>query len=362
MNLNHIDISELLSAFANDEVNQTQREFVEQHLLTCNECRDTLAEFSWVKNKLASLQTAEIPQGIRGIDMTAIQTETQTASPKKGISILKPAIAMIAVIALVGVLSVLQFLGHDEQSAIAKTYDAIADLQSYQLSGTTIGTQSGQTINSTFEWTFSGENATGTIGFDDTTSEFRLIGEEQYVRTTPTPENGSGSQVMLTDDWFSPIPTSEGTLLSYLERFRNVQELPTETINGAESLHFTGDISIGEMWDAQLATLDKNSEEYAQSKIWADIQRQTEIEVEMWIDGENYWVQRMIIDVRSPIGRSSGGKVEIAGWSTYTTMIDYAGFNEADEIVVPLTPDGALEPGWIKISGGAPAPQTRTGN
>ncbi|MEE8046894.1 MAG: zf-HC2 domain-containing protein [Dehalococcoidia bacterium] len=357
--MNHRDITELLSAYANDEVTTTQREFVEQHLSTCNECRDTLAEFSWVKNKLASLKTAAIPNGIRGIDMTAFQFQTSSAGAKTGISILKPAVALLAIFALVVVLVVAQNLGDSDKSAIAKTYDAIANLQSYQLTGTTTGMQSGQAIETTFEWTFSGDHAAGTIGFGDTVSEFRLIGEDQYVRTTPAQDNSSVS--IVTDSLLSPIPTSEGTLLGYLERYRNVRELPAETINGVENLHFTGDISIGDLWDAQLAGMDESSEEYAQAKIWADIQRQTEIKVELWIDDDNYWVQRMNVDVRSPIARSSGGKVEIAGWSTFTTNLDYSSFNEQVDITPPITPTGALEPGWIKIAGASPAPQTSTG-
>ena len=57
--MDHKDIEELLSAYANGELANTQREFVEGHLSSCSDCRSKLASFTWVRHQLIPL--SEVP-------------------------------------------------------------------------------------------------------------------------------------------------------------------------------------------------------------------------------------------------------------------------------------------------------------
>lgn len=50
------DLQELLSAYANGELPLTQREFVEEHLASCANCRAALAGYSWVRQRLTFLR------------------------------------------------------------------------------------------------------------------------------------------------------------------------------------------------------------------------------------------------------------------------------------------------------------------
>ena len=70
--MNHKGIDELLSAYANEELSRTQRKFVEQHLSSCDDCRSTLAGYTWVRSRLASLRTTPIEANIKEATMLKI--------------------------------------------------------------------------------------------------------------------------------------------------------------------------------------------------------------------------------------------------------------------------------------------------
>ena len=64
------DIKELLSAYANDELSRTQKEFIEEHLANCLDCRATLADYRVVRQQLTSLTEQTIPVEPNSIEDT----------------------------------------------------------------------------------------------------------------------------------------------------------------------------------------------------------------------------------------------------------------------------------------------------
>jgi hypothetical protein len=50
------DFEELLSAYANDELSRTQREFIDEHLSGCDSCRELLSEYIKVKQDVGQLR------------------------------------------------------------------------------------------------------------------------------------------------------------------------------------------------------------------------------------------------------------------------------------------------------------------
>lgn len=50
------DFEELISAYANDELSRTQREFIEEHLSVCSNCRKLLADYIDVKRNISLLK------------------------------------------------------------------------------------------------------------------------------------------------------------------------------------------------------------------------------------------------------------------------------------------------------------------
>ena len=144
------DIEELLSAYANDELSRTQREFVDEHLANCADCRVKLTDFTLVRQQLSSLRATPTMRDIKGTTMSKIKGEHSRRSSQKWI---RPALAAIPVMIILIALTVLQpwsnFPG--TQTIMAKAYAATASLQSYR--ATITGTASeGRTIDSIMEF------------------------------------------------------------------------------------------------------------------------------------------------------------------------------------------------------------------
>lgn len=356
--MKHADMNELLSAYANDEVLQTQREFVEEHLLSCLECRDDLAEYKLVRRQLTGLREFSAPNRIGDTTMTTVRTKT--ISRPRLPRIMRPVLAASAVAAAIAIALAITLSGGNSPDAIARAYDAVAGLESYRMTGTTIVMQDNQNFETTFDWRFDGANRTsGTLSGPDGDIEFFVDGDVQYVRSQSN-AGGGGIVVILEDSLLSPVPTREGTL-RFLESLMGVSELPTETINGVRSLHYSGEIDLGSEFDALLASADLDSEEYRQMKAFTDIQRQSEIAIELWISDKDYRIQRMVIDARLATASSSNSVVKLSGWMTSRTVADYTEFNEPVDLAPPLNPSGQLKPGWLSSGGDqadaqAPAP------
>ena len=71
--MRHTEFEELLSAYANSELPRTQREFVEEHLSGCADCRASLADHVWVRSRLTSLQSVPTGADITEATMSRIR-------------------------------------------------------------------------------------------------------------------------------------------------------------------------------------------------------------------------------------------------------------------------------------------------
>ena len=358
--MRHEELTELISAYANGEVSGTQREFVEEHLIGCAECQERLAEFKQTRSLLTSLQVVEATDGVRERTMTAIRAEgiKKRTTPNW----MRPvAIGALAVVAVVATFVAVQLAGGGSgDSLIARAHDVFAEVDSYRMTGSSTVTNEGQTSEFEFEWTFAGaDRASGVIRTEDAESEYVIIGERQYSRLS---DSASGSSVIITDDLLSPLPTWSGTL-RYLRLLEDARDLGASTIDGVSIRHYAGTIDIGVVYDEQLAAMDKDSEEYAQTKAWADIQRQAEIEADLWIGEDDGRLRRMELDIRSPIaGVVGNGAPELMGWVDLSGTANYSGFDEPVEIEAPVDANGDVLPGWnAPFGGGAQAPVTTVG-
>ena len=68
------DLEELLSAYADGELNRTQKDFIEEHLRHCESCRATLGELEAARSLLLSLQDIPAEPDIREITLSRIKT------------------------------------------------------------------------------------------------------------------------------------------------------------------------------------------------------------------------------------------------------------------------------------------------
>ena len=354
--MNCTDMEELVSAYANGELHRTQREFVEEHLAGCPDCRADLADHTWVGARLTSLKATPISSDIKERTMLKIKAIHTTRRPVRWA--LRPALAVTAVAAAIIAALVLQLPTTGPGGLIAKAYAATASLQSYRMNGSTVSTFNRETLEATFEWEFAApDRYHGNMTSAGGVSEFIIIGDEQYTRA---PGNGrsSGNVVVITTEGFSvfnPVPSREGTL-QLLDSLTDRADLPDEVIDGEDTLRSRGRVDIDGIMDEQLAGLDPESPAYSETLEFLELQRSIRIDVELWISKEDFSIRQMRLDVESPTTGSGGDQV---GEVAYSTVVRFFDLNEPIEIERPLTASGDLVPGWDLAGSGPPAPQVQ---
>lgn len=101
--MNCRDLEELLSAYADGELPRTQREFIEEHLAVCADCRGTLADYIQAGRKLSSLRGLPESPDIRR-DTIARVKASGTVPEKMRIQWLHAVAAVTAVFIIVALL------------------------------------------------------------------------------------------------------------------------------------------------------------------------------------------------------------------------------------------------------------------
>ena len=351
MAMNSTEKRELVSAYANGELARTQREFVEGHLDGCADCREALADFTWVRHRLSTLRDGPEVMSIKEETMSTIKAERPMSIPIK--KLVRPALAAAAVLAALLVPVVLLLSGTGPGSRIAEAYDVLAGLDSYRMSGTTVFSVPGETSESRFEWEFvAPDRYRGSIATADETTEFIVIGGEQYSKTPERPDGTVTVITVMTDDIFTPIPSREGTL-RLLDSLTDLEELAEETIGGGNARHYLGRVDVDRIIDGWAATLDPNAPDYADSLAMLDLQRTMPIVVELWVSREDSTIRQLKMDMESPVTGSGG---VLMGTSTFSTLVRYFDFDAIIDIAPPVAPSGGLEPGWRASAADPPEP------
>ena len=349
--MNRTEKRELLSAYANGELARTQREFVEGHLDGCADCRAALEDFTWVRHRLTTLREGPKATSIKEATMSTITAQRPMRIPVE--KLVRPALAAAAVLAAVLIPVVLLLSGSGPGSRIAEASDVFAGLDSYRMSGTTVFSARGETSESRFEWEFvAPDRYRGSITTADETTEFIVIGEEQYSKSPERPGGTVTVTTIVTDSIFTPVPSREGTL-RLLDSLTGLKDLGDEMVGGADSRHYLGRVDIDRIIDEQAAVLDPDAPNYADSLAFLDLQRTMRFVVELWVSKEDSTVRQLKVEVESPT-TGSGGK--LLGTSAFSTLVRYSDFNVDLDIGPPVAPSGDLEPGWRASRDGPPQP------
>ena len=367
--MNHAEFEELLSAYANDELARTQREFVEEHLSGCPECRAHLTEFTWVRSKVGLLATVPAQSDIKETTMASIkaigpQQGGVYSAHAQGDSwarlglhrLLRPALVMAAIAAVVIIPLALQLTGGGPGGPIAKAYAATEALESFRMSGTTVSSFGGSTSEEiTFHWEFvAPDRYSGGYTTPAGLEEFVIVGDEQFFRTP----DGGGARVTFTkidmdgsNVLFNPVPTRPGTL-QILDSLADVETLADENVDGIATLHYRGRVDIDRIIDQQIALLDADAPGYREMVQMLDFQRATKIDVELWIDARDSWLRQMKVDTESPTFVSDQDGSRFEGSSTFSTFVKFTDLNAPISIERPVGADGLLEQGWSVLGSG----------
>lgn len=347
--MNHSVTNELLSAYSNGELSTTQRDAVDEHLGTCDECRVDLQNYNQVRDQLTLLRDLAVPDSIKEATMASI---TSTGSGRSRTLAFRPALAA-AVLALVLMVPLwLVFAGGDSGSPIAKAYAATEGLVSYSLDGVTKTVFRGQTNEVAFQWDIiDAERSQGTLSSEGAPIEFVIDGSTQYSKGV---ESGMVIVIEEGNIFTRPIPSRQSTL-DLLDSLLTVEEVSGSPSDG--TLHLRGMIDMDKLIDDLIAELGPD----ASGNPTLDIQRQNEITVDLWIDGESYFITRLVMDavLQTVSFDSSRDPATFIESTRATTDVRYSNFNQSIALDLPLTPAGELEPGWIVVgtsNGDSPPP------
>jgi hypothetical protein len=116
--MNCRDLEELLSAYADGELSRTQREFIEEHLSGCADCRATLASFEAAGRRLSSLRETLASSDISKSTLSKIKS-AGTLSDKPCERWLRLVTAAMAIIAVIAIMLVAQPWSLESSEAMA---------------------------------------------------------------------------------------------------------------------------------------------------------------------------------------------------------------------------------------------------
>jgi len=333
------DISEMLSAYANSELSSTQREAVEEHLLTCADCQATLAEYVELRQRLMALREMPALSDITEATMQRIKTvgESKRVVTRK----IRLALVSVPTVAVVIALLILQPWGSSlgPQRVLAKTYTAFSEVKSFRMEFSFSGTSEDEYIEATglLEYGDSDNYYSKVVVNGQPVEEIIVVGDQVFSRVAVTNNTPDYS-------WLAPSKEKTQELLQSLV---NVELLPDETIDGKDCFHYRGMVDFASGYEEQIAQLDPENPHYELRK--ESLERSAEYlrqlwrqEFEIWIGKDDYLLRRKIqfFQVTPP-------EPEEQVTATMTTR--YYDFNEPIVIAPPLDDNGELLPGWTLL-------------
>ncbi len=180
--MNCKDIELLLSAYADDELAQTQREFVETHLKTCVECQVRLAEQQRISKRLAALRDLPAVPDIKAKTMARIKGDVE---PKKSRRIWRPAFVAVPLTLVLVFALIWNLPGGSKmitaEELVAALIENSSNITSFQVDGT-----------SQLKITFPNQGAPTVLNITSTTSTDldaqRSHTDQTLTRSTGSPE------------------------------------------------------------------------------------------------------------------------------------------------------------------------------
>jgi hypothetical protein len=329
------DIEELISAYADDELLGTQRDFVEEHLASCADCRVTLEDYRLIRRQLTSLRATPVPAPIHAATLLGIK---KARSRNLAHRWLRPALVGVPLAATLAALLVLQpWSTTTPGGALARTFNAIAGVQSFRTSNSEKVILQGSTteIESFILWEFATpDNWHMVITQGDNKQERIHIGGLTYV--LPWTEPISDSTAGAFTDWAPPTaPSQEQTIktLQDLMKFGTLVQVVDETVNGALCLHYWGATDWNQLVDTKEASLNQADTQYEQKFAALEAERTNRTHFEIWIGKDDYLIRKwQQEEVSSSLYRS---------WTTL-----YYDWNKPIVVEAPLDASGNLLPGW----------------
>lgn len=358
------DLKELLSAYADGELVGTQRDFVEEHLRSCADCRATLADYTKTREQLLSLRAVPPIPDIKQATMAKIKMAEATAKLRRW---LRPALVGVPIIVILVTVLALYLSGSfsSYKSVFAKAYAATEGLTSYR-SVDDEYVKLRETDELVYLWH----------------CEFEFAGPDRYHQTKGTPEGyhadyakgypgeyfnetiGIGDQIYSRGGFSYPstseevaeaTPTKENTLET-LDMLIDIEELPDENIDGTDCYHYKGVVDIEKWLEKWRPELEKGFKKMIErSGLNLDLEQMVKTAENMWHTKEityEFWIGKddYLIRQWKNVTQTLPDQPVLGGLYEAIAIRKYYDFNEPIVIEPPLTESGELMEGWTVSS------------
>lgn len=257
------EIKELLSAYANDELLLTQKEFVEDHLAGCIDCRATLADFRVIRERIVSLKAIPVMPDTKEITLQKVKALSIRKSTFKWV---RPSLAAIPIAAIMITLFVLQPWSPANGPTTVMAMDQLVQRVTYATAADLVHSCRAIVSDSV------SIDSNGNIQFLSDVYDFEITAPFlsthltiKDVQTGKTNEfiydvnlNGCTEYYLASNsisvDYITAMNKSGGIpgkskTLTFLQYLTSTQQLPDEIIDGVECLHYKG-ISGGQFGTA----------------------------------------------------------------------------------------------------------------
>ena len=354
------DLQELLLAYADGELSETQRDFIEEHLKDCVTCRITLDDYRKAREDLFSLRaTSNIPDMKEKI-MEEIKSMKTSFGFKR---FLRPALIAVPVVVIVALVLVLQPFGTSEDTSgvIAKAYAATSKLSSfkYEKDDYHQDSPSEESVHS-----FHAE-------IEYVAPDRFYISSESYKYKTPGLD-GPMEQIVIGDTLYQNIPVTtkieseyfdqlqltEEKTFEYLNMLVEVETLEDEVIDGTECYHYSGEVDMEKYLESYRPVLERMYYRMDKTLPWGMTtsledfiedsnarSRTQDMTFEFWIGKDDYLLRQAKFT-------SETRKGEVSDWNKYrsTGLLHYYDLNEDITIEAPLDESGELLAGWTSYT------------
>ena len=359
------DMDMLLSAYANNELDSARSGLVENHLTSCNRCRESLAQFVESGQQLRSLKQTPLLPDMKPSIISRIITRDVKVRPHKR---LRPVLGVISVAIVATVLIVLHLAGFfiDPAAVVSRAYAATTKITTYYSfqQAEQSSSDSNETSIRYEEVEYDGPERYHVKQFSQGPDawQFEITnynGEIYYYADFPiqssNPDLPEWVQdvfkrlVYATEQRFSTLAISQlAEPQNMFDFLVDIKQLPDEELDGLICFHYLAALdkekmatefenSINEPNDLDLTEREYES---LQSSIDAMRHPESQHQLEIWISKDDYLIRQM--KYRVHLHLSVGTQmIEVDGVQT----LNYR-YNIPITIRAPLTEDGELEPGW----------------
>ena len=370
--MNCRDMDQLLSLYANNELDNKQTDMVVKHLESCAHCRENLKQFIESGRQIMSLQQSPPLPDVKPSIMSRIIMRDVKVRPRK---MVRMALIALPVTLIATALLALQLLGFftSPSGIISRAYAATQKITTYHSSQKTeISYQdSGMSSVSYQEKDYDGPGNYHIKLFSNGPSpwQFEVTGVNGQIydyQDMGSLATDPASQALITDSINQLIKTAPqlfdtsaifqmANTDDMLNSLTNVKKLGNENLDGLTCLHYqaTQDqekliTQLEEILNRNPSSLSQKQRDIYQSAIDLFRNSVTEFQYEIWISKDDYLIRQIILTTKMRYTQtlSSGTRtIESSGVET----VNYR-YNEPVIIQAPLTEAGELLPGWYLYS------------